>query len=73
MGQPLTVTVLTVYQLQKDREVFYKKSVGEEEKSDHNVYLKNSHWTFLDSLADSHGISRNQALRNILDEVMKSE
>jgi len=62
-----------MYQLQKNREVFYKKSVGEEEKSDHNVYLKDSHWSFLDHLADSHDISRNQALRNILDEVMKSE
>jgi len=62
-----------MYQLRNNSELFYKKEVGEESKSDHNVYLKDSHWSFLDTLADSHGISRNQALRNILDQVMTDE
>lgn len=42
----------------------------EEEKIGKNLYLKKSHFSFLDRLAEEKGVSRNQALRDILDREM---
>jgi len=61
-----------VYKLKKNTTKSFLSSSGEsEEKSDHNVYLKISHWNFLDSLAENQGKSRNQVLRDILDREIK--
>jgi len=42
----------------------------EEEKIGKNLYLKKSHFDFLDHLAEQKDVSRNQALRDILDKEM---
>jgi len=42
----------------------------EEEKIGKNLYLKKSHFDFLDHLAEQKDVSRNQALRDILDREM---
>lgn len=64
-----------VYQLKtkKNSSNFLKNSndTKKEEKSDSNLYLKNSHWRFLDRLAEEKGVSRNQVAREIMDSVMK--
>lgn len=63
-----------MYQLQTDKNTsnFLKNPSGQKEKKvGKNLYLKTKHFDFLDHIADSQDISRNQALRNILDELMK--
>lgn len=57
------------YQLRKNTVEGLLNSNGRsEEKESNNVYLKESHWKGLDKEAEKRGISRNQLLRNILDE-----
>jgi hypothetical protein len=61
-----------MYQLKKNTtNGLLNNSVEREEKRGHNVYLKASHWDFLDAEAERINDSRNQALRNILDQVME--
>lgn len=62
-----------VYQLQasKNSSNFLKKPLGEDEKRDENVYLNSYHWDFLEELAEEQDISRNEALRRVLDTVIK--
>ena len=45
----------------------------EEEKIGKNLYLKKSHFDFLDHLAEQKDVSRNQALRDILDQEMSDQ
>ena len=40
------------------------------QKESHNVYLAKKHWNFLDEIANHSGMSRNKALREILDSIM---
>jgi len=70
-------TVKPLYKLQDNiKENSLINSLGEsgsEEKIDHNLYLKRSHWEFLDRLADLRGVSRNQVARDLLDSIMEEE
>jgi hypothetical protein len=62
-----------VYQLKKNTNSDLINPLGEDqedEKRDHNVYLKASHWNFLDAKAEAKGVSRNQVLRTLLDQVI---
>ena len=45
----------------------------DEEKIGKNLYLKKSHFDFLDHLAEQKDVSRNQALRDILDQEMSDQ
>jgi len=69
-------TVLIVYQLKTNcTDSFLTSSVQdqEEEKIGKNLYLKKSHFDFLDHLAEQKDVSRNQALRDILDQEMSDQ
>lgn len=41
------------------------------EKEDHNVNLEKRHWDFLDRRAEEENISRNEALRRILESLTR--
>lgn len=76
MCPALVRTVLIVYQLKTNcTDSFLTASVQdqEEEKIGKNLYLKKSHFDFLDHLADQKDVSRNQALRDILDKEMTDQ
>lgn len=61
--------VIAVYQLKKNTvEGILKSSDTNSEKSYCNVYLYDFQWDALDRLADKKGKSRNQILREILQE-----
>jgi hypothetical protein len=40
----------------------------EDELEDHNVNLKNYHWEELDKIAEEEDVSRNQVMRDIVDQ-----
>jgi len=62
-----------MYQLQtsKNSSNFLKNDSDQDEKVGKNLYLKKSHFDFLDSQAEDKNCSRNQALRDILDREME--
>lgn len=64
-----------VYQLKKNREEPIEKGFGvsDREKKCRNLYLEVRHWDFLDNLADELEVSRNQALRIILNQIVEDE
>lgn len=70
------VVILAVYQLNTSKvsQNLLLKYSGQcdkiDEKIGKNMYLKRSHYRFLDDLADHRDVSRNQALRDILDKEM---
>jgi hypothetical protein len=68
-----TARVSTLYALKTNRSVFYKNDSDQSEKRNLSVNLRTDQWNFLQSQADSQGVSRNQALRDILDQVMEDE
>ena len=68
-----TARVSSVYALKTNRSVNYKKDSDQSEKRNLSVNLRTDQWSFLQAQADSQGVSRNQALRDILDEVIEDE
>lgn len=63
-----------MYQLKKNTtDSFLSNSVQEEEKSGRNIYLKNSQWKALDRLSEVRDVSRNQIIRDLLDEALPEE
>ncbi|MFB6159211.1 MAG: hypothetical protein ABEJ95_06175 [Candidatus Nanohalobium sp.] len=61
-----------MYQLgsSSGKNLFKDSGTSKQEKTAHNVYLAESHWSALDREAEKRGISRNAVLRNILDSVL---
>lgn len=70
----MRMVILLMYQLRKNTtSYFINDSDQKEEKIGKNLYLKKSHFHFLDSRAEEKGVSRNQALRDILDSIMEDD
>lgn len=60
---------MKMYSLKKNTtEGLFDNSGRNEEKEDHNVNLKEYQWTKLDEIAEANDISRNQLLRDIIDQ-----
>lgn len=75
-ARPLRIQsmVTLMYQLRRNTDNVLDKNFGGsncEEKESSNVYLTTSQWEMLDKIAEEKGISRNKALRRILEEVKK--
>jgi hypothetical protein len=62
-----------MYQLRSNsgKNLFKDSGASKEEKTAHNVYLSESHWSALDREAEKRNISRNAVLRNLLDSIFE--